>query len=188
MWVVASPPRWRGPQARARWRHGAMGLSTSWDPWPRPVARAVVGAKECTQIGENDLSEPFCAIRVHCCDARGVRVAMRAAPGSASAPTTMACRRRPLGGRLSPGRENRSCASGAAANLASSPKRQPTQTPEGLFQCGCVNPILIRRGNTLLPRQPIRRTWGQLGEQLDRVVGAAGFVHRRRSKEATASE
>ena len=57
-----------------------------------------------------------------------------------------------------------------------------------LFAGGCVNPILTRRGNTLLPRQPIRRTWGQLGEQLDRVVGAAGFVHRRRSKEATASE
>ena len=53
---------------------------------------------------------------------------------------------------------------------------------------GCVNPILTRRGNTLLPRQPIRRTWGQLGEQLDRVVGAAGFVHRRKSKEATVSE
>ena len=51
-----------------------------------------------------------------------------------------------------------------------------------------VNPILTRRGNTLFPRQPIRRTWGQLGEQLDRVVGAAGFVHRRKSKETTASE
>ena len=134
MWVVASPPRWRGPQVRARWRHGAMGPS-SWDPWPRSVARAVVGAKECAQIGENDLSVSFWDTCVHCCDARGVRVAMRAAPTSTSAPTTMACRRRPLGGRLSPGRENRSCASGAAASSASSPRRQPTQTPEGLFQC-----------------------------------------------------
>ena len=53
---------------------------------------------------------------------------------------------------------------------------------------GCVNPILTRRGNTLFPRQPIRRTWGQLGEQLDRVVGAAGFVHRRKSREVTVSE
>ena len=35
---------------------GAMGPSTSWDPWPRPVARAAVGTQECTQIGENDLS------------------------------------------------------------------------------------------------------------------------------------
>ena len=53
---------------------------------------------------------------------------------------------------------------------------------------GCVSPILTRRGSTLLPRQPIRRTWGQLGEQLDRVVGAAGFVHRRKTKEVTVSE
>ena len=29
---------------------------------------------------------------------------------------------------------------------------------------------------------------GQFGERLDRVVGAAGFVHRRKTKEATASE
>ncbi len=35
---------------------GAMGPSTSWDPWPRPVARAAVGTQECTQIGENGLS------------------------------------------------------------------------------------------------------------------------------------
>ena len=30
---------------------GTMGPSTSWDQWPRPVTRAVVGAQECTQIG-----------------------------------------------------------------------------------------------------------------------------------------
>ena len=35
---------------------GAMGPSTSWDPWSRPVARAAVGTQECTQIGENGLS------------------------------------------------------------------------------------------------------------------------------------
>ena len=62
------------------------------------------------------------------------------------------------------------------------------RTLDNLSHVGCVNPILTRRGNTLLPRQPIRRTWGQLGEQLDRVVGAAGFVHRRKTKEATVSE
>ena len=32
---------------------GAMGPSVSWDPWPRPVARATVVTQECTQIGEN---------------------------------------------------------------------------------------------------------------------------------------
>ena len=35
---------------------GAMGPSTSWDPWPRPVARAAVGMQECTQTGEDGLS------------------------------------------------------------------------------------------------------------------------------------
>ena len=59
-------------------------------------------------------------------------VATRAASGGTSAPTTMTCRRRPLGGRLPLGRENRLCASGAAARLVSSPRQQPTQTPEEL--------------------------------------------------------
>ena len=45
---------------------GAMGPSTSWDPWPRPVARAAVGMQECTQIGENGLSaQPPLACRMH---------------------------------------------------------------------------------------------------------------------------
>ena len=97
------PPRRRGPQVRASWHHGAMGPSTSWDPWPYPVARAAVGtksvhrsaktasrsrsgafvytvapswagvgAKECTQIGENGPTEPFWGICVHCCDASRV--------------------------------------------------------------------------------------------------------------------
>ena len=44
---------------------GAMGPSTSWDPWPRPVARAAVGTQECTQIGENGLSaQPPLACRM----------------------------------------------------------------------------------------------------------------------------
>ena len=37
----------------------------SWDPWPRPVARAAVGMQECTQIGENGLStQPPLACRM----------------------------------------------------------------------------------------------------------------------------
>ena len=44
---------------------GAMGPSMSWDPWPRPVARATVGTQECTQIGENGLSaQPPLACRM----------------------------------------------------------------------------------------------------------------------------
>ena len=82
-----------------------------------------MGTQECTQIGENGLSEPFWGICVHCCDAR-------VASGGTSAPTAMACRQRPSMARLSPGRENRLCASGAAARLAFSLEYQPTQTPE----------------------------------------------------------
>ena len=150
---------------------GAMGPSTSWDRWPRPVTRAVVGTQECTQIGQNGPSEPFWGIRVHCwtvglgcgwpwdrnsvhkwedrvsrrrigafvytvgpwssCgQARGrrsvhrstemtprsrfrafvytvatrvaIRIATRVAPGGTSAPTAMACRRRPLSVATSP--------------------------------------------------------------------------------------
>ena len=33
----------RERQVRASWHHGAMGPSTSWNLWPRPVARAAVG-------------------------------------------------------------------------------------------------------------------------------------------------
>ena len=45
---------------------GAMGPSMSWDPWPRPVARAAVGMQECTQTGEDGLSmqpPPACRMR-----------------------------------------------------------------------------------------------------------------------------
>ena len=52
---------------------GAMGPSMSWDPWPRPVARAAVGMQECTQIGENGLSAPFRGTCVHCCAVAGRR-------------------------------------------------------------------------------------------------------------------
>ena len=176
---------------------GAMGSSTSWNPWPRPVTRAAVRTQECTQIGENGPSEPFRGVCVHCCavvdrrEAAGVytdrrkwslgavsgclctllrrcgqtwgrrsvhrlaktasrsrfgtfvytvatRVATRAASSGTSASTAVACRRHPLGGRFSLGRENRPCASGAAARLASSPRRQPTQIPEEPLFCNLL--------------------------------------------------
>ena len=52
---------------------GAMGSLMPWDPQPRPVARAAVVTQECTQIGENGLSELFWAICVHCCAVVGGR-------------------------------------------------------------------------------------------------------------------
>ena len=57
-------------------------------------------------------------------------VATRAASGGTSSSTAMVCRRRPIGGHLSLGWENGLCASTAAARLASSPRQQPTQTPD----------------------------------------------------------
>ena len=77
-----------------------------------------VGTQECTPIGKNGLLAPFWGIRVHCCDARIVRAAMRVATrtvsGGTSGSTAMACRRRPPGGRLPLGRKNRLYATGSA--------------------------------------------------------------------------
>ena len=145
---------------------GAMGPSMSWDPWPRPVARAAVVTQECTQIGENGLSAPFWGICVHCCavglgcgwpwDRNSVhkwedrasprrfgafvytvatRVAIRIATRAACVRWHERLSRHgvpaaPPRWPLSLGREDRLCASGAAARLASSPRRQPTRTPE----------------------------------------------------------
>ena len=44
--------------------HGAVDVV---GPVALSGARPAVGTKECTQIGKNDLSEPFRGIRVHCC-------------------------------------------------------------------------------------------------------------------------
>ena len=100
-----------------------MGSLMSWDPWPRPVARAVVGVQKSVHRLAKMASRRRFGSFVY-------TVAPRAASGSTSAPTAMACRQRPSVARLSLGRENRLCASDAAARLAFSPGRQPTQTPE----------------------------------------------------------
>ena len=132
-----------------------------------------MGAKECTQISKNDLSEPFLVIRVHCCavvDRRedtGVYTDWRRLPLGAVLGHSCTLLRRelrrvarvaqppwcaggaPLGGRLSLGQENGLCASGAAARLAFSPGRQPTRTPEELFQEGTSDdPRALRGTNT----------------------------------------
>ena len=87
------------------------------------------GAPECTQIGENGLSTPFWGICVHCCDAgvaradgggKGVYTDRRKWPLDAVLGHLCTLLRR--GGR----------ASGAAARLASSSRRQPTQTSMSL--------------------------------------------------------
>ena len=139
VWVGASPPWRRGPQVRAAlasWGHGAVDVVGPVTPPGRAIGRG--DSQECTQISENGPLEPFWSVCVHFCDAS---FATRAASGGTSAPTAMACRRRPLGGRLPLGRENRLCVSGATASLASSPRQQPTQTP----------------GETYLPRTPNKK-------------------------------
>ncbi len=84
-------------------------------------------------------------------------VATRAASGGTSASTTMTCRRHSLGSHLPLGRKNRLCTSGAAARLASSPRQQPTQTPEEPQKA--MGPSLFAGNNAssrLLGRQEIK--------------------------------
>ena len=65
-WLCHRPAAW--PQVRASWYRGGHEAVDVVEPVARPVARAAVGTQECTQIGENGLSEPFWGICVHCCD------------------------------------------------------------------------------------------------------------------------
>ena len=132
--------------------------------------------QECTQIGENSLSEPFWAICVHCCavvDRRGdagVYTDWRKWPLGAVLGHSCTLLRRelrrvarapqppwragsaPSVARLSPGRENRLCASGAAARLAFSLRCQPTQTPEEPSNMSISRPS----GAKATPRQSAR--------------------------------
>ena len=138
VWVGASPPWRRGPQVRA--------VLASWGPWGR--------RRRGTRDAVRSRDRPWRRRSVHRSAKTAsrcrfgafvytvaMRVATRAASGGTSAPTAMACRRRPLGGRLPLGRENRLCVSGATASLVSSPRQQPTQTP----------------GETYLPRIPNKK-------------------------------
>ena len=68
------PPRRRGPQVRAPWYHGGHGAVDVVGPVALPGRTSGRGDKECTQIGENDPSEPFWGICVHCCGCVGCRV------------------------------------------------------------------------------------------------------------------
>ena len=115
---------------------GQNGLSASFwgirvHCWAVAPLRTGAGTQECTQIDGNGPSEPFWDICVHCCDAsRDTNCDASSArwherPNRHGVPAAP-----PLGGYLSLGREGRLYASGAAARLASSPRRQPTQTPE----------------------------------------------------------
>ena len=94
------------------------------------IVRATVGTQECTQMGGSGLSAPLWGVCVHCCDTS------RNTNRDASCVRWHECLNHhgvpaaPPRWPLSLGREDRLCASGAAARLASSPRRQPARTPE----------------------------------------------------------
>ena len=104
-----------------------------------------VGTQECTQMGGSGLSAPDWGVCVHCCDA------------SRDTNRDSSCARRherlnhhgvpaaPPRWPLPLGREDRLCASGAAARLASSPRRQPTRTPEEHTEMGQRTMALARK-------------------------------------------
>ena len=83
MWVsgcVTALATWvSGPSALASRGHGVVDVVGPVAPPGRESGRGGAsasgrgGAKECTQIGENGLSEPFWAICVHCCAVVGRR-------------------------------------------------------------------------------------------------------------------
>ena len=111
-----------GPQVQVPWHHGGHGAVDVVGPVALPGRTSGRGDKECTQIGENGPSAPFWGICVHCCDAS--RVGWNEGLDRHGAPA--ASPRWPLPF----GRENKLCASGAAASLASLLRRSPTQTSE----------------------------------------------------------
>ena len=145
-WVVTSPPRRRGPHRQGN----DAGVYT--DRRKRPlgavlghlctllrlarIVRATVATQECTQIAENGLSGPFWGICVHCCDASRDTNRDASCVGWHERLSHHGVPAAPPRWPLSLGREDRLCASGAAARLASSSRRQPTRTPEELrFSC-----------------------------------------------------
>ena len=76
-----------------------MGSSISWDPWPRPVARAAVGiVRSVHKSAKMAPRRRFGAFVYTVATRVAIRIATRAAPGGTSASTTMACRRRLLAG------------------------------------------------------------------------------------------
>ena len=156
--VVASPPRRRGPQVRANWyygSHGAVdvvrpvappsresgrgdsGVYTDRRKWPLgavlyhscTLLRCYGQTWERRSVHRSAKTASRCRFGAFVYTVATL-VATRVASGGTSAPTAMVCRRRPLGGRLPLGRENRPCASDAVARLAFSPRQQSTQTSE----------------------------------------------------------
>ena len=150
-WLCYRPAAW--PQVRASWYRGGHEAVDVVGPVARPVARAAVWGRRSVHRSEKMISRSRFGAFVYTV---ATQVATRAASGGTSAPTTMVRRRCLLGGRLSHGREDRIRVSGAAAGLASSPRQQPTQTPEEPNKCGeqglGLTRLPRRLATRLLPR------------------------------------
>ena len=121
--AVASPP-WRcGPQVQAPWRHGGHRVVVVVGP-VAPPGRA--SGRDDSGVYTDRQKWSLGAVLGHLCTLlrRELRRVARAPqpPWRADSAPSVA--------RLSPGRENRLCASDAAARLAFSLRGQPTQTPE----------------------------------------------------------
>ena len=163
-WVVASPPWRRGCQVRAPWHRGGHGVVvvvgpvSRERPWRRRSVHRLAKTASRSRFGSFVYT-----------------VAMRVASGDTSTPTAMACRQRPSVARLSPGRENRLCASGAAARLAFSLRCQPTQTPEE--PAFCTVSFLLLRGFTLLSVRELRKD-DRDGTTIGTTGIASGFLTR----------
>ena len=130
-WMVASPPWRRGPQVRAPWHHGGHGAVDVVGPMAPPGHESGRGGKG---VYTDRRKRPLGAVLGHLCTLlrRELRCELRCElrrvarapqlPWCAGSAPSVLC--------LSPGREDRLCASGAAARLAFSLRCQPTQTPE----------------------------------------------------------
>ena len=116
----------------------------SWNPWPARSRGRPWEGRSVHRSAKMASRSRFGAFVYTV----ATQVATRAASGGTSASTTMVCRRYLLGGRLSHGREDRIRVSGVAAGLASSPRQQPTQTPEEPNKCARQG-----LGLTRLPRR-----------------------------------
>ena len=125
-WMVASPPWRRGPQVRAPWHHGGHGAVDVVGPMAPPGHESGRGGKG---VYTDRRKRPLGAVLGHLCTLlrRELRCELRRVARAPQPPWR-------AGGApsvaASLGRENGPCASGAAASLASSPKQQPTLTPE----------------------------------------------------------
>ena len=101
----------------------AMGPSTSWDSWPTRSREGPWGRRSVHRSAKTASRSRFGAfvytVALASCVGWHERLNRH---GVSAAP--------PLGGRLSLGWENGLCVSTAAARLASSPRQQPTQTPD----------------------------------------------------------